>query len=149
MANTTKVDDTAHRFITMIKKPKVRQIAIGIAIIVIVLIIFAFMQSLQESGSRSESYKEVTGSAGFSAAIDYECKQSCDRKYDFNVFIFKDNGQQIGVVRPDKDGKVNMALAEGNYVMVIGKQFGNKMIFPQEPLSLKNGKSLELKLHYK
>lgn len=119
-----------------------------IAAIVILLAIF-FMSFQGAKSIRSESYKKVSGAAGLQATISYDCsKQPCNN-YDFNVYIFNHAGQQISVVRPDKDGKVSAALSEGEYTMLIGKRFGNEKVFPQEPLALKNGQELELKLHYK
>jgi hypothetical protein len=118
----------------------------GIAIVVIIIAIVLF------KGSTSiESYKQVSGgAAGLQATIEYDCaKDKCDAdtKFDFNVYIFKEDGQLTNVVRPDKDGKVNIALLGGNYVLLIGKKFGD--VFPQEQIVLKNGQELELKLHYK
>jgi|GEM_PF-1516615 len=119
-----------------------------IAVIVIVFLVIFFAPSGIKS-SRSESYKKVSGAAGLQATISYDCnKQPCNN-FDFNVYIFNQAGQQVSVVRPDKDGKVNAALVEGKYVMVIGKQFGKVGVFPEEPLLLKNGQELEMKLHYK
>lgn len=117
-----------------------------VAIVVVVMIPVSLFNGGKPT--RTESYKEVSGAAGLNAAISYDCgKQPCS--YDFNVYILREDGQQVNVVRPDKDGNVNLALAEGNYVMLIGKLFGNDKIFPQEPVSLKNGKALDLKLDYK
>lgn len=129
-----------------IKKRKPQLVAI---IFLAVLLIVIFALAPQGKTARSESYREATGGAGVSAVIDYDCGDACDRKFDFNVYIYKSDGQQSNVVRPDKDGHVNLALAEGNYVMLIGKRFGQSTVFPQEPLALKNGKTLELKLEYK
>lgn len=129
-----------------IKKRKPLFVAI-IFLAILLIVVFTLVPKGQTA--RSESYKDATGSAGVSAVIDYDCGDTCDQKFDFNVYIYKSDGQQSNVVRPDKDGHVNLALAEGNYVMLIGKQFGQSTIFPQEPLALKNGKTLELKLEYK
>jgi hypothetical protein len=125
----------------------------GLIVVLILLIILVIVPSAAKS-SRSETYKKVSGSAGLQAVIAYDVrcdKKPCDKKlaFNFNVYIFTENGQQTNVVRPDKDGKVNLALPEGDYVMLIGKQFGRDKQFPQEPLHLKNGELLELKLHYK
>lgn len=118
----------------------------GIAIILIIIAIAMFKGS-----TSTVSYKQVSGeAAGLQATIVYDCaKDKCDtdNKFDFNVYIFKEDGQLSNVVRPDKDGKVNLALSGGNYVMLIGKKFGG--VFPQEHIVLKNGQELELKLHYK
>ena len=117
------------------------------SLIGLVIIIVVFVTVLSSSHSaRSESYKKVTGSAGLEATITYDCKkQPC---FNFNVYILNNDGQQVAVVQPDKDGKVNMALPEGKYVMLIGKRFGNDSVFPEESVVLKNGQSLELKLQY-
>lgn len=128
------------------KKKKPLLVAI---IFLAILLIVIFTLVPQSQTARSESYKDATGGAGVSAVIDYDCGNACDQKFDFNVYIYKSDGQQSNVVRPDKEGRVNLALAEGNYVMLIGKQFGQNIVFPQEPLALKNGKTLELKLEYK
>jgi len=129
-----------------IKKKKPLFVAI-IFLAILLIVIFTLVPKGQTA--RSESYKDASGAAGLHATIDYDCKDVCDQKFDFNVYIYKSDGQQSNVVRPDKDGHVNLALAEGNYVMLIGRQFSQSTIFPQEPLALKNGKTLELKLEYK
>lgn len=129
-----------------IKNRKPLLVAI-IFLAILLIVIFALVPRGQTA--RSESYKDATGAAGLHATIDYDCGDVCDQKFDFNVYIYKSDGQQSNVVRPDKDGNVNLALTEGNYVMLIGKQFGQNTVFPQEPLTLKNGKTLELKLEYK
>jgi hypothetical protein len=127
-------------------KDKKQLWALGGVLLVIILIAWAGMFS-SRSTPRAESYKKITGSAaGLKASISYGCTaQSC---FDFNVYVYKDNGQEISVIRPDKDGKVNAAFPEGNYVLLIGKQFGKDDLFPQETVMLKNGQELELKLHY-
>ena len=114
----------------------------GAAVIVVIVIIT--LLSRGTNLTRTESYTDVSGSAGLQATINSGKKPVSD----FNVYIFKDDGQQVAVVRPDKDGNVNLALQEGDYVMLIGKRFGKDKVFPEEPLALKNGKILELKLHY-
>lgn len=119
------------------------------ALVVVIITIIVFATATQSHSSRTEQYKAITGAAGLRATISYDCTTSCEQKYDFNVYILNNNGQQVNVVRPDKEGKVNAALSEGEYVMLIGKRFGNDKVFPQEPLALKNGQELELKLHYK
>lgn len=125
---------------------------VAAAVTVIVMILIAF--SVFREPTRASTYKQVSGSgAGLQASITYgaSCNQnSCHTKpsFDFNVYILKEDGQQASVVRPDKDGSVNLALPGGDYVMIIGKQFGKDKIFPQELLKLKNGQQLELKLHY-
>ena len=120
-----------------------------IAVAVVVFLVVIFMSSAGAKTTRSESYKKVSGAAGLQATISYDCsKQPCNN-FDFNVYIFNHAGQQVSVVRPDKDGRVNAALAEGKYIMLIGKEFGKDGLLPQEPLELKNGQELELKLHYK
>jgi len=128
-------------------KKQLGVVVIGAAFLVMLLT--AISLTLGSRVARSESYVDVSGAAGLNATISYDCSNACDQKFDFNVYIYKSDGQQSNVVRPDKDGRVNLALAEGNYVMLIGKQFGQSAIFPQEPLTLKNGKTLELKLEYK
>lgn len=141
-------NNKAHHLVAITKKPKVRLLIVVILIVVCSLIIVAFVQSLQRGSSRNESYKDTTGGAGLEAAIKYDCpKQPCD--YDFNVYLYKSDGVQVNVVRPDKDGVVHLAMAEGDYTMLIGRLFSNNKTFPQEPLALKNGKTLELKLEYK
>jgi hypothetical protein len=122
-------------------------------IIIIVLFVVAIFFSSTSKQTRSETYKNTTGdAAGLKAAISYDdtsCdKQPCKPAFDFNVYIFNNNGQQISVVRPDKDGNVSAALPEGKYIMLIGK-FDKNNLFPEEPLVLKKGQELELKLHYK
>ena len=120
---------------------------IGLALLLIIIFVIATINGRAEV-SRHETYKDTSGGAGLEAAISYDCpKQPCD--YNFNVYVYKDDGQQVNVVRPDKEGKVHLAMAEGNYVMLVGKLFGDNKTFPQEPLALKNGKTLELKLEYK
>ena len=41
-----------------------------------------------------------------------------------------------------------MALAEGEYIMMVGKVFDPDEVFPQERLQLKSGKTLELNVKY-
>jgi hypothetical protein len=119
-------------------------------IVAIVVILAIWLFALASGGaSRTESYKDVSGAAGLNASIDYDCSSSCDNKFDFNVYLFTHDGRQTNVVRPDSDGHVRLAMPEGEYVMLIGKQLGKDKEFPQEPLTLKNGKELELKLQYK
>lgn len=123
---------------------------IGLIVFIGIVILFGFlMDSRSTSKSRTEVYKDVHGSAGLEATIAYSCvKQPCNN-FDFNVYIFSSDGQQTSVIRPDKNGKVSAALPEGNYSLLVGKQFGKGGLFPQEPLVLKNGKLLELKLQYR
>lgn len=118
----------------------------GLVVLFVVLIIMA--ASGGESG-RSESYKNVTGAAGLNASIAYDCKKNCDQKFNFNIYILREDGQQVSVVRPDNEGRVRLALPEDDYVMLIGKQIGKDKLFPQEKIALKNGRELELKLQYK
>lgn len=154
-ANTASVDGKssgwarhARRLIEATKKPGAGLTLVAVIGIALILIVIAFTQLQQDSSSRSESYKNTTGGAGLEATVKYNCApSSCN--YDFNVYIYKDDGQQVSVIRPDKNGKVNLAMAEGNYVMLLGRLFGKSDVFPQEPLALKNGKTLELKLEYK
>jgi len=137
-----------HHLGAITKKPKNRLLGIAILIVICSVIIATFVQSLRSEHSRNESYKNTTGGAGLEATIKYDCpKQPCN--YDFNVYIYKSDGAQVNVVRPDKDGVVHLAMAEGEYTMLVGKLFGDNKTFPQEPLTLKNGKTLELKLEYK
>lgn len=123
------------------------------AIVILVLFVALFVALLvsinQGKSYRTEHYKAINGMAGLKATVSYDCTTSCDQKFDFNVYIFNNDGQQVNVIRPDKDGGINAALSEGDYTMLIGKRFGKDKLFPQEQLSLKNGQELELKLHYK
>jgi hypothetical protein len=123
---------------------------IRIAVAVVILIVaIAISVSIRQS-TRVESYTKADGAAaGLHATIDYDTNTGKSPSFDFNVYMFNDTGQQISAIRPDKEGRVNMALPEGNYNMIVGKQFGNDKLFPQEPLALKDGQALELKLHYK
>lgn len=122
---------------------------VGIIALVLV-VLFVVMINRPATGShRVESYKDVSGVAGLNAVINYNCADVCNQKFDFNVYIFTKDGQQVSVVRPDKSGRVNIALPEGNYVMLVGKQLGEDGVFPQEFIALKNGKELGLKLDYK
>lgn len=135
-----------------LKNKKILLVSAVVVIICIFLIALFSMLSSEEKSHRTESYKKASGAAGLHAAITYDCdKKPCDKKsaFDFNVYIYKEDGQQVNVVRPDANGNVNMALIEGNYNMLIGKRFSDDKLFPQEPLALKNGQVLELKLHYK
>jgi len=124
-------------------------LSLCIIAVIIAAILVAFFMSLGKNSSRNESYKKVSGAAGLRATIIYECAKKPCRDFNFNVYIFNEDGQQVNVIRPDKDGKVNAALAEGKYIMLVGKRFGKDNLFPEEPLVLKNGQELELKLHYK
>lgn len=127
-----------------------RKLLIGVGLIAaLVIIVVVVAAALGEKTTQmSSSYKETSGGAGLEAAIKYDCpKQPCS--YDFNVYIYKTDGTQVNVVRPDKEGVVHLAMAEGNYVMLIGTLFGDSKTFPQQSLALKNGKTLELKLEYK
>lgn len=134
------------RFTTVSKK-KLFLYCLAISLLVLLLVLWIIFSGMKFH-HRTESYKEVNGSAGFEASIGYDCgKQPCS--YDFNVYILNEQGQQVSVLRPTKDGKVSAALAEGNYIMLIGKQFGKDTLFPQELLKLKNAQLLELKLQYK
>lgn len=118
-------------------------------ILVIALLLFWIVVLVNSKAARAETYKDGSGAAGLEATINYDCKTSCEHKFDFNVYIFSSDGGQVGVVRPDKEGKVHTALPEGDYSMLVGKKLGKDKLFPQEPLALKNGKTLELKLQYK
>ena len=121
-------------------------VAIGAAFLVVLLI--AISLTLGNRPARSESYADVSGAAGLSATIAYSCRNDCDNKYSFNVYILTPDGRQVSTVQPNADGEVKMAMPEGDYIMLIGKLFDNHDTFPQEPLELKNGKTLELKLQY-
>lgn len=114
------------------------------ALFIVVLVLLAVLTG---GRSRSEAYKDISGAAGLNATIAYDCKKSCEHKFSFNVYILTESGQQVSVVRPDNEGRVRLALPEGSYVMLIGRQFDKT--FPQEPVALKNGKELEIKLQYK
>jgi hypothetical protein len=120
----------------------------GLIVALILLAVLVVVPSGAKS-TRSESYKKVAGSAGLQATISYDCNKRPCNNFAFNVYIFNPDGQQVSVIRPDKDGKVSAALSEGKYVMLIGKRFGRDNLFPEEPLVLKNGQELELKLHYR
>lgn len=122
-------------------------IVVGAVFVALVLLI-TWALVANGSASRTEAYKTVKGGAGLKAVINYDCAMPCKQKYNFNVYILQENGQQVGVFRPDQNGAVQAALNEGNYIMLIGKQFGKDKLFPQEPLVLRNGQLLELKLHY-
>lgn len=138
-----------------IEKKKLIPLLVGVVVVVALLVyIIALMFFGDQKSTRTESYQKASGVAGLATTITYDVhcdKQPCEQKptFDFNVYLFNDKGQQINVVRPDKDGKVNAALPEGNYIMLIGKQFSKDKLFPQEPMILKNGQVLELKLHYR
>jgi len=117
----------------------------------VILIILAIIWAATSSGggvTRSESYKKVSGVAGLAATISYDCTKSCKNKYDFNVYIFNEDGQLLNTVRPDQKGVVELAMSGGNYEMLVGKQLGKDKLFPQEKLVLKDGQQLNLKLHY-
>lgn len=120
-----------------------------VALMVVAIIIIWIAMPGKHSASRTESYKKVSGDAGLVAHINYDCKSSCKDKYGFNVYVFNSDGQQVSVVRPDKDGVVRLATASGSYVLLIGKSIGVNGLFPQEKVELKNGQELDLKLHYK
>lgn len=128
-----------------------RRLFIFVGIVVFSLIaifLLCIITITSEKHSRAEAYKKVSGSAGFEATIEYDCgRQPCS--YDFNVYVLNEQGQQVSVLRPSKEGKVGAALSEGNYILLIGKQFGQDTLFPQELLKLKNAQLLELKLRYK
>jgi hypothetical protein len=134
-------------FIKKLGKNTTTKIIVGLVAVLILILLVNMLSN--GDGSRSESYKKASGAAGLTASIEYDCHKSCKQKFNFNVYIFDDNGQQISVVRPDQHGKVNLAMSEGSYVMLVGKQFGKDKLFPQERILLKNGKSLELTLKYK
>ena len=127
--------------------------ALTITLIVVALCIlilcWIFLPSNDTAVSRTDSYKKVSGVAGLNAHIEYDCKKSCNQKYGFNIYLFNADGQQVSVVRPDKDGHVRLAMPAGNYVMLVGKQFGHDGLFPQEKLLLKDGQELTIKLQYK
>lgn len=116
-------------------------------IMLVILIVFGIILFASQS-QRSAIYRDSSGAAGLHATIDYTCLESCENKYGFNVYILTTDGRQVSVVRPNSEGEVNLALAEGDYVMLIGKQFGNDDVFPQERLELKKGKTLELDVKY-
>ncbi|HUS26255.1 MAG TPA: hypothetical protein VMY99_02820 [Nevskiaceae bacterium] len=137
------------RLLETLKKKKMLLFLACIAIAALIFVIILVGTFLgNEKSHRSESYKKVSGAAGLHAVITYDAQRDT-KMFNFNVYILKADGQQVGVVQPDKDGNVNMALPEGNYVMLIGKQFGKDKLFPEEPMVLKTGQELELKLHYK
>jgi hypothetical protein len=111
----------------------------------VILVVFSIVMFASQSQRRAV-YQDSPGAAGLSATVDYHCADPCEEKYNFNVYIFADDGRQVSVVRPGSDGSINLALAEGRYVMMVGKLFNE--VFPQERLDLKNGKTLELDLKY-
>lgn len=131
------------------KLDKNKRVLLIVAVAIVLFILFLAGTISGQKPQRSESYKDASGAAGLSATIDYPCDDPCDDKFGFNIYMFNQSGQQISVVRPDKDGQVNMALAEGNYTMLIGKPLGGDKQFPQEQLELKNGQSLEVELNYR
>ena len=142
-------DNSKKTHILDVARRRLWLLIVGLAVLLLIIFVIVAASSPGDTSRRSESYKDVSGAAGLDASITYDCKDNCEQKYNFNVYILGGDGQQVAVVRPDKDGKVQLALPEGNYVMLIGKQFGKDKLFPQEPLALKNGKALELKLHYR
>lgn len=119
-------------------------VALGMLVILVIFSVVLFASQSQ----RSAVYRDSSGAAGLSAVIDYSCADPCENKYNFNVSIFATDGRQVSVVQPNIDGEVKLALAEGSYIMLVGKLFGDRDIFPQEQLELKNGKTLEMKLRY-
>lgn len=128
------------------RKTKLVFICIFVGILLLTIAVLFIVAARWDS--RTENYTETSGSAGLNASIDYACKDDCDRKYDFNVYIFTETGQQFGTFRPDEEGKVQLALAEGEYVILIGKKFGDNTVFPQEPIEVKQGQTLDLRLRY-
>jgi hypothetical protein len=136
--------------ITIKKRTCIWMICAVIALAVIVMLVWAAIATGGKS-TRSESYKKTSGSgAGLNATIVYDCAKSCgSQKYGFNVYILNDDGQQVSVVRPDQTGAIRVALAQGNYVLLIGKEFGENKSFPEEKVTLKSGQELTLNLHYK
>lgn len=145
--NLRTAHSTGNGLVGILKKKPVWTIVLAVVFFVILLVLLSNLTSGRSQ--RSESYKRISGGAGLNATISYDCKKSCEQKFSFNVYILTENGQQVSVVRPDNEGRVRLALPEGNYVMLIGKQLGNNKLFPQEPILLKNGQELELKLQYK
>lgn len=120
--------------------------AVALAATVAILVVLLLTANWSGSPSRAETYKKVSGSAaGLNAAITFNEKPA----FGFNVYIFGEGGQQVSVVQPDKDGKVNAALPEGTYIMLVSKPSDKNKLFPQERIVLKNGQELELKLQYK
>lgn len=150
MAEKNQTDRTymAGRRTASLYKDKRVLIIFGL-ILVVVLLTLISLTFTDSQRQRSESYKDISGSAGLNATITYDCQEHCEQKYNFNVYIFNKDGQQVNVVWPDSEGRVQLALPEGDYVMLIGKRVSQDSdVFPQEPLVLKNGKELELKLNY-
>jgi hypothetical protein len=136
--------------------PKSRKLIVGLykdrkiliiflLVLLAVLFISIYVSLSRDQTRRTESYREVTGSAGLNAKIEYDCKENC---YSFNVYIFNKDGQQVSVLQPSPDGYVRLAMSEGDYMMLIGKKMGNSDVFPQESMTLKNGQELELNLKY-
>lgn len=117
------------------------------------VILIAALFAILLGNGRQESYKEVTGTS-LQGTIAYEepCnKGHCDktRAFDFNIYVLKEDGQQVGVIRPDNNGKFNLALREGEYTLLIGKKFGHGKSFPQEQITLKKDRALVLSLRYR
>jgi hypothetical protein len=114
----------------------------------VALLIFSLSLALGGKSQRSQAYADASGAAGLSAVVEYDCADSCENKYNFNIYILAPDGRQVSTVQPNSDGEIKLAMAEGHYIMIIGKLFDNHDTFPQEALELKNGKTLELKLRY-
>src|SRR4030081_1453923 len=74
-----------------------------VVIILVAILIVVWLIAAGGDTHRSESYRKTSGAAGLEATISYGDKKPA---FNFNVYIFRDDGQQIAVVRPDKDGKV-------------------------------------------
>ena len=134
---------------------KNKKIIIAVLIALLLLAILACVLNFQKKTYRTESYVAASGtSAGLQATITYEArcdKSPCDKKpaFDFNVYLLDAaDGQQVGVVRPNQNGEVDVALPQGTYIMLIGKQFGKDKTFPEEKITLKDGQALKLTLHY-
>ena len=142
---TEKVPKIRERFAQLRDEKILLYIAVGMLVL---LLIFAIILLSQKAVGRTEAYKDTSGVAGLSVALDYDCREGCDRKYDFNVYFLNEDGRQVSVVRPDVEGMINLALAEGTYIMLVGKLFGDDEVFAQERLELRNGKTLEIKLDY-
>lgn len=142
-----------HYFGDMSQKKLTIVIVCGaVLVIALILVIVRLTPASNQQSTRSETYKKIAGGAGLKATIGYDAhcdKQPCKPTYDFNVYLLNEDGRQVAVVQPSKDGIVHAALPEGNYVLLVGKRFAKDGVFPQEPATLKNGQELELKLHYK
>lgn len=129
--------------------PKGKRLFFCIGTLVILILVIGIAMALKTETHRTESYKKSSGVAGLSATISYDCPKNCKEKSGYNVYILREDGQQVSTVQPDSKGGVHLALPEGTYIMLIGREAGKHKLFPQERVELKNGQQLDLKLQYK